>query len=132
MGYNTIFEGELKFKKELRASEIAHLEKNFGERIEYKSGNDSYFDIVFNEDYTGIKWDDRTEKTYYMEEIIQHVIDMGYELEGVLKAQGEEHDDRWELHIKDGQAVRIECPRIGQKVECPHCGETFNLETEDE
>lgn len=42
-------------------------------------------------------------------------------LTGKLIAQGEDIDDRWELVIENGRAVKKETRPIGAAIICPHC-----------
>lgn len=62
MGYTTNFKGELKFTKELKASELAKLSSMLGEDCrehpewDYE-GPLYYIDLELLEDFSGIKWD---------------------------------------------------------------------------
>ena len=138
MGYNTEFRGELKFKKELTASQLAKISSFLGEdgrdHPEW-CANLSYINLELNADFSGIQWND-TEKTYDMvgcvNLIIREMVKIcpDFELEGKFLAQGEDIDDRWNLIIENGMAVRKELSVKGKKIErkkieCPHCGEVF-------
>ena len=144
MGYTTRFTGTLKFTKELKASEIAHLGKILGADLRHLSpkvwkypeeiASAQYsIDLSFTQDYSGLKWDS-SEKSYDMEEQVDAVIkymqaqfpDFG--LEGHMNAQGEDVDDRWVLTIENNKAIKVLTPPQGKKVQCPHCGEYFYLE----
>ena len=141
MGYNTDFRGELKFSKELTASQLNEIKKFFGEDTrdhpEWGCSTDpfsgNYIDLELLDDFSGIKWNG-AEKTYCMIESVNIIIDNmrklvpDFSFIGELIAQGEEFDDRWKLVIKEGKAVKIDIIMEGQKVQCPHCEEYFILE----
>lgn len=138
MGYTTIFQGELKFVNELSASELAYMKQYLGEDCrdhpEWKKTLDNYYvDLEFNDDFSGIRHND-AEKTYNMVEVINFIINEmkkkkpDFMLVGKMLAQGEDIDDRWELIIKDGEAISIDLPHTGTKITCPQCGEEFYLE----
>jgi hypothetical protein len=136
MGYNTEFQGEFKFNQELTASQLAKVKSFLGEDCrdhpEWNVKDLYYINLELLEDFTGLKWD-RTEKTYGMVEalnliIVQMRVDMpSFNLTGKLLAQGEDIDDRYEIIIRDGVAIRVDIKPTGTKVECPHCGESFYL-----
>ena len=141
MGYSTDFEGELKFKREMKASELAALTKVLSKDrrdIGYKDDsiyeNGKYgtywyhIELELTENFDGIKWNGQ-EKTYDLVGIVNWLIDkFNLELEGELIAQGEDSEDRWKLIIQDGRAIKKEWPKIGQKVTCPYCEHDFILE----
>jgi len=139
MGYSTSFEGELKFTRELKASEIVALKKYLGQDRRnigyadptiYKNGKyGSYWyhiDYELNDDLTGIRWNQR-EKSYEMEYIAQWLIDEmrkvipDFGLEGRMSAQGEDVDDRWVLIASGEGVVKHEVVISGPKIICPHC-----------
>ena len=137
MGYNTIFKGVLKFKKELIVPQIVFLNSMFGEDLrehsEWLEDYDNsdyltYINLRFTKDYTGIEWNDSCEKTYNLDGIVNVIIENmrkhypDFELEGKLIAQGEDIEDRWELIINDnGFAEKRYIITIGDKIICPHC-----------
>lgn len=142
MGYSTDFVGELKFKNELTASQLAKVKSFLGE--DWRDHPEwvcptpkayvNYIDLELLDDFSGIKWNG-AEKTSGMVESVNLIVsetqklwpDFG--LIGKLAAQGEEVTDRWELFIgEDGLAYRRDIPLVGQKVRCPHCDEEFILE----
>lgn len=138
MGYTTKFQGELKFSKELTASQLAALQAMMGEDCrdhpEWGAKDLYYIDLELTKDFSGLKWSG-SEKTYSMEKLVNVVIkemrkkwaDFG--LTGTFAAQGEDVEDRWTLVIgKDGLAEKHKVPIIGQRVTCPHCEEEFILE----
>lgn len=139
MGYNTIFKGELKFTSEPTAKQLSKLNSMFGEDCrehpEWGRKDLSYIDLLITDDFTGIRWDDGTEKTYNLEQIVNVVLfqmrkeypDFG--LSGFLSAQGEDAEDRWDLFIgDDGFAHKRMVPIPGTKVQCPSCDHRFYVE----
>jgi len=141
MGYTTTFVGALEFTHELKASEIAHLSKILG--IDFREapqnlGRDFLtqdlgqyaIDLKFTKDYSGLEWDGH-EKSEAMANQVEFVIaymrdtfsDFG--LKGQMKAQGEDVDDTWVLHMENGKVITTPIPHIGEKIQCPHCGEYF-------
>jgi hypothetical protein len=137
MGYSTQYIGELKFKKELVASELAYLKQFLGKDVrdheDWPQVDNYYISLEFTDNYDGLKWD-YSEKVYGMDEIINFIIDQmclkfsDFELEGEFNCQGEDIDDRYQIVIKENRAVKIETPPIGTKIECPHCEREFYLE----
>ena len=145
MGYSTNFDGELKFKKELTGSQLAHLktflgadrrEIGFGEDNSPYESDDEYWyhiDLGLTDDFSGLKWNG-AEKTYDLDCIINFITKQmrkkykDFELIGDLTAQGEEFDDRWKLVMKNGVAKRVDVVIKGKKITCPYCEESFILE----
>jgi len=138
MGYHTAFRGELKFTKELLASQIAYLQTILGEDCrdhpEWNTRNLYCIDLELNVDYSGIGWDE-SEKTYDMDLLVELVIRLMQErypdfgLEGKLSASGEEFDDRWELVVENNMVERREVVIEGTVIECPNCESKFVLAT---
>ena len=136
MGYYTDFKGELKFTEELKASQIAKvksfLDENCRNHPEWGNTDLHYVDLEFLPDFSGLKWNG-AEKTYGMVEIVNMIIQNmkkempTFGLEGKFLAQGEDIDDRWELIIENGFAIKKDLPQSGQKVICPHCEQYFYL-----
>ena len=140
MGYNTSFKGELRFKSEATAPQLAVLSAMLGEDLRdhpdwhadrHTAG---YIDLELTKDFGGLKWNGG-EKTYYLVESVNAIIrEMRkafptFGLEGQLLAQGESIEDRWFLTIgDDGLARKSEIAIKGQKIRCPHCDEDFTLE----
>jgi hypothetical protein len=138
MGYSTDFTGELKFKEELTASQLAELKKFLGkDRREIGFGDDGkvyesddeywyHIDLEFNDDFTGVRWDG-SEKTYCLEHIVNFLTRQmrlkwpEFELVGEMEAQGEEYSDKWILKMKDGRAERCNIIIKGIETVCPHC-----------
>lgn len=141
MGYSTDFKGELKFSKELTASQLNKIKSFLGEdtRSHPEWGGECgvydgyYIDLQLLDDFSGLKWDG-AEKTYSMVDAINLIIKNmckdipEFTFIGELIAQGEEFDDRWKIIIKDGRAVKKDIIMDGKKVACPHCDEIFILE----
>lgn len=141
MGYTTTFKGTLKFNPDLTAKELGHLKKYLGEDIrdhlEWLEGGFEEKDLYYvqfeiNDDFSGIEWDG-SEKFYGSVDCVNLLtkemrkVRPDFEFTGELQAQGEEADDRWILRMKDGIAKGVKLVSSGDKVECPHCGETFSL-----
>lgn len=145
MGYSTEFFGELKFKKELKASELGELKKylqkdrrdiGFEDNAKaYEDPDTEYWyhiDLELNDDFSGLKWDE-SEKTYGLDHIVNFITRQmrlkfpDFELEGELQAQGEEYDDRWILRMVDGRAIKIEIPSPTDTITCPHCDGKFSI-----
>lgn len=138
MGYTTQFKGELLFTTDVTQKELALIKTFFGEDLrehpEWQGrAQGSYIDLRFNELFTGIEWDDETEKNHgivsHINLIIEEVqkINPDFGLKGEMVAQGEDLDDRWRIVIENGIAVKKEIPASGDKVICPHCGEEFRV-----
>lgn len=149
MGYSTEFKGVLNFNTELTASQLAYLAKFLGkDRRDLGIFDDEayakadygdywyHFDLELTDSFDGVKWN-QAEKTDNMEGIVNFLIDKmqevcpGFTFEGTLYAQGEDCEDRWELRMVNGRAVRIDVPILGQKINCPLCGGTFILDNSE-
>lgn len=140
MGYTTTFNGELKFKKELTASQLAELKKYLGEdrrEIGFEEDSEVYetddeywynIDLELTNDFSGLKWNG-AEKTYGLEHIVNFVTKQmrkkypDFELVGELNAQGEDTEDRWILQMENGKAIRKELKIKLKKCKCPNCRE---------
>jgi hypothetical protein len=157
MGYSTTFTGELKFKTEPTAKQLAHLktflskdrrEIGFENNADVYESDDEYWyhiDLELLDDFSGLKWNG-AEKTYGLHHIVNFLTRQmrkkwkDFELTGQLSAQGEEAEDRWVLVMEKGiakkrklkiDAVEVECPNCGEKskkVICYHCEQEFILE----
>lgn len=144
MGYNTIFKGELKFKIEPTVQALgklnAMLGEDFREHKEWAKWVDgtrlSYIDLVLTDDFSGLRWNDATEKTYDLEKIVTAVIGImresfpDFALTGSLNAQGEDAEDRWDLVMDASGTVasKKKVPIPGTKTRCPNCDHTFYVE----
>ena len=139
MGYQTDFDGVLKFKNEPSMQEIKKINKlmNFLDPDEHpeflRNPGDklSYIQFELTDDIDGIKWDG-SEKFYNAVEAVNFILlnmraefpDFGFT--GELLARGESAKDVWKLAIVDGKAVRVDIS-VGDSYECPHCREEFLL-----
>lgn len=140
MGYTTTFTGQLKFKNELTTSALAKLKTFLGEDVGDHAEWDaecSYIDLRITDDFSGIEWDDETEKNNGM---VSHVNLISremkkefpnFELEGNLLAQGEYHKDQWVLMMENGIAVEKKLEIKGTFVTCPNCDHEFKVLTND-
>ena len=139
MGCTTNFKGTLKFKKELTSSQLAYLNNILGEDCrehpEWNTTDLYHIDLKLSDDFSGMKWKG-TEKTYDMDKLVNVVIrEMRkqypeFAVTGKFVAQGEDIDDRWELVIENGFAVKKEISLTGKIIECPHCGKKFEYTKE--
>jgi hypothetical protein len=138
MGYSTRFTGELRFKEELTARQVAALTQMFAEDCrdhpEWEAPGLYYVDLEFNEDFTALRWNG-AEKTYDLHLIVNVVIAQmrkrwpGFALDGTLIAQGEDIEDRWALVIgEDGLAQKQPIALTGTRVTCPHCNRQFVMQ----
>lgn len=139
MGYNTEFKGKLLFKKELTASQLSKVQSFLGEDCrdhpEWIGGDELYYvDLVLLDDFSGLRWNDETEKTYGLDKVINMITANmrsfmpNFCLVGKLLAQGEEIDDRWELIMDStGKAHKKDLPQTGDKIICPHCEQHFYI-----
>lgn len=138
MGYNTRFTGELKFKNELTASQLSKIKGFIGEDCrehpEWNGNGLYYVKLVFLDDFSGVKWDENSESTYDLPEIVNMITTNmrllwpDFSFEGKLSAQGEDADDRWTLVINDdGMAEEVRMEIEDGIIECPHCHEMINL-----
>jgi hypothetical protein len=141
MGYNTTFKGQLKFTCEPTLKMLAKLNPMMGEDFrDHKDWNHSecqgYIDLLLLDDFSGLRWNDGTEKTYGLVETVNAVIEImrrdfpDFGLTGFLEAQGEDAEDRWNLVMgEDGVARKMNVPIPGVKVTCPDCHHKFYVET---
>jgi hypothetical protein len=138
MGYHTEFKGKLEFTTEMTATQLAALKKMLGEDCrdhpEYEAPGLYYIDLELMEDFSGLEWSG-AEKTYDMEQLVNVVIKQmrkqwpEFGLSGILAAQGEDIEDRWELRIgDDGFAQKRKIVISGTRIVCPHCEGTIILE----
>ena len=137
MGHNTNYKGILKFKNGVTGRQLAKLNKYLGEDCrdhdDWDSGDLTYIDLEIAKDYVGLQYDG-TEKSYDMIEKINFLIEEmqktfpEFSLEGKFLAQGEDIDDRYEIIIEDGIAIKKDMKPSGKKVLCPHCEEHFYIE----
>lgn len=143
MGYNTNYEGELKFTHDITVREIRILESIFGEDIrghtewgDFLEGGGywCWLNLELLPDFSGIIWDG-SEKTNDLHEIINFVIRYmrkdfpNFGLEGEMKYQGEEIGDVGYLQFdNNGWLHDIPITLDGDIITCPHYEEQFVLE----
>lgn len=138
MGYTTKFTGKLEFASEPPVAVIRKINSLTDEDVrdhpEWDSDGFYFIDFRVTDELDGIEHTG-AEKTYEADKIVNFILRLvreeypDFALKGEILAQGEEHDDRWRLVIgPDGWAKRVEWPRVGQRVRCPHCEEEFTLE----
>lgn len=126
MGYNTDFEGVLKFKTKPTVEELERLNEIMGEEVP----GASYCQFMITKKFDGIEWD-RSEKFYDAEKAAQYVIDYmrekfpAFGLVGDLQAQGESIEDRWILRCTGDKAEKIDSTPMGERIKCPYCREEF-------
>lgn len=129
MGYSTYFTGKIKIVPEPTASKIAFIK-------EYYDETDDRLDLEFSKDLSHLQHNG-AEKSRLDEVKMQEFIDAcvsefpDIKFLGILKASGEDYDDRWELIVENNQATREEKVLTGPKVECPYCNEEFNVIEDD-
>lgn len=136
MGYNTDFEGELKFTKILTPDQTAVVETALNElRDDQQTYNNTrlYIALEMTDAKDGIQWTG-DEKTYDMDTAVMMVLETlnrvvpGLSLHGRLLAQGEEIRDRWYLDVSQG-IVSIKEIKLDNVIqECPSCGHEFIVE----
>lgn len=138
MGYTTQFQGVVKITPELKTSQVKFIQGMFGDMREWnpeeaKRLDFTWFDFEFNEEMDGLQWDG-TEKFYDADTKMQYLIDRAVEkypelsFNGILQAQGEEIDDRWQLVVNDNKVKKVEVTLKGKIITCPRCEEKFELE----
>lgn len=141
MWYSTNFDGVLYFKTPVANNDLAFLNTilwaDVREHPEWNDVNNlTRIDLELLEDFSGIKWD-WSEKTYDMEEKIKLIIrlmrerDAHFMLSGILSAQWEEPDDRYDIVVEGGNIYRKEY-KLVWIVQCPHCWESFNPKEEQD
>lgn len=110
MGYTTEFRGTINLEPVLTAAQVAELEtfaeERHGGNVDVYAGFPGFWcQWIPTNDGAGIEWDGN-EKFYHGEEWMKLIIDRflkpwGIVGNGLILAQGEEIDDRWELIVKD-------------------------------
>ncbi len=144
MGYTTQFKGELKFAAPVTNEVLAQLStflgkdrRDLGYQTDDIYAGGKYGDYWYHIDYeitpdfSGIQHND-SEKSYCMDGIAQWLIDKMREkyptfaLVGIMTAQGEDIDDRWEMiATPDGRIQKRDLTPSGQSVICPNCDHHF-------
>lgn len=141
MGYTTDFKGELLFKNEPTASQLAFMKNIFDEDCrdhpEWAANGLYSVDIEFNDNFTGIRHNGM-EKTYDFDKLINLFIRLvkekypDFELKGELLAQGEEVGDIWYLRMVNNVAEKHDIASfVGKEVVCPSCHHSFSLSDDD-
>lgn len=133
MGYNTKFEGELRFTAPMSVGALAVLDNLLGEDRRLHPEWDApdtfyYIDLELTSDQLGLKWDG-SEATYGMVDAVNTVIQEmrkvmpEFGLAGMMLAQGDEVGDVWILEFgENGFAVkrRVEIERAISEVAAKH------------
>jgi len=140
MGYSTTFTGKLKFKKELTATQLAYLNTilgkdrrdiGFEDDSKVYENKDNYWyhiDLELTEDFSALKWNG-SEKTYDLDSIVNFITKRmkaqweDFELTGKMSAKGEDAEDRWNLIMVNGKAIKEELKIISKECTCPKCSE---------
>ncbi len=138
MGYTTQFQGEIKITPELNASQIKFIKGMYGDMRDWSPSNAKllgldYFQWELTDSLDSLKWDGG-EKFYSADKCMEYIIEKSVEkypelkFNGIIQAQGEEFNDRWQLIVKNNKVTRKDIELKGQKVTCPYCEEDFILE----
>ena len=139
MGYTTVFTGSLDFVGDISRSRLSYLKNNIlghacRDHPEWEGAKGLYYiDLELLDNFKGIQWNG-AEKVYDMDKLVNVVIRQmrqrfpDFKLQGIMYAQGEDFDDKWELVINnDGWAVKEKSKITGEAARCPHCGKKFEL-----
>lgn len=139
MGYDTQFDGILKFKNELTIPQLTKIRTFLGEDCrehpEWGKTNLTYIDLELSKDYSGLKWDG-SEKTYDLKDKINLIITEmkksfpDFELEGHLLAQGDSIEDRYYISIENGVAVESDIldKKTVEQVICRSCDKPISVD----
>lgn len=141
MGYTTRFTGQLGFKTEPTATQLARLNEMFGEDCrdhpEWGTTGLYHVDLELTKDFKGVMHDG-SEKSYDMEKIVNVVTQQmrkewpDFSFTGSLAAQGEDAEDRWQLYVgDDGIAEKRKTLIVGTRCVCPECGHNFIIEASE-
>jgi hypothetical protein len=113
MGYQTEFTGSVTVEPPLAAAQVAHLREFSEERHDDwdipNIPRSVWCDWVATDDGTAIKWNG-TEKFYDGDQWMRYLIDTfiqpaGHVVNGVIEAQGEDPDDRWDLVVTHNEVT---------------------------
>ena len=120
MGYNTKFEGVLKFNQEIPNTVISKINRMLGQNCrEHPEWADSsglkVIDLKFTDDFSGLTYSGH-ENSGLNERMVNVVILEirkhlpSFSFTGSMRAQGEEPDDRWVIiiNLKTGLAEKSE------------------------
>lgn len=138
MGYTTQFQGKIKIEPELSAKQIKFIEGMHGDMRYFAPDDAKRLDICWQQwelsaDLDALEWDGN-EKFYDADKCMEYVIGKCLEkwpdmkFNGIVQAQGEEFDDRWQLIVKDNTVSKKEVALKGRVITCPNCEEKFELE----
>jgi hypothetical protein len=119
MGYNTDYSGTIHIEN-LDLAKIRILKKYLGQDKRDLKGRlidpqtqtalpFYHFDVVLNEDLTGLRWDDRMEKTYGMLEMLnflRQVATLEFREGDAMVCQGEDSADRYLLVVENNEMVK--------------------------
>ena len=142
MGYTTKFTGDLRFTRELTASQLAKVASYFAEDCRKHPEWDppefaSYIDLELTKDFRGLRHDG-SEKSSLSPEMVTMLIRLlsrdipHFGLSGELQAQGDDVEDRWILRMMNWtEAVKIPKPPDGTLVVCPECEHRFFLKDKE-
>lgn len=141
MGYTTAFQGVLRFTAPLISEQRQALDALFLEdrrdHPEWDAPDTfNYVDLCLADHGKGIQWDETTEKTYGMVDIVNTVLRLlrstwpEFGLTGRLLAQGDESNDRWYVVMgADGWAHRVSVASPAeQETTCPQCRQCVDLD----
>lgn len=138
MGYSTNFTGKLKFKKDLKAKELALLNQFLGKDrrdIGFEEDNKAYIkndeywyhiDFELTPEFDGLQWNgaEKCNDLHHIANFLTRQMRIKYpnfELVGEMSAQGEEVKDRWILRMEKGIAKKIPIKLSTKKINCPLC-----------
>lgn len=86
-----------------------------------------WFQWELNDSLDGLKWDGDEkfcDADECMEYIIKHTVKKypNLKFNGIIQAQGEDFDDRWQLIVKNNKVTRKDVKIAGDVIKCPDCG----------
>lgn len=112
MGYDTHFEGQIDIVPPLSLKEFNKITKFIEKRHSTQHGAPgSWCGWELTEDGDAIIWDGVekfSEGAEWMKYLIEYNIGKSYTLNGTIEAMGEEHDDRWDLIVKDNKVFVLD------------------------
>ena len=120
MGYNTNYEGELRFNKELSIQELNKLKTFLNEDCrdhpEWNREDLTHIDLEFLDDFSGLRYNG-AEKSYQMTEKINLIINEmkkefpDFELSGGFSAH-DDYGEKWIIEIENNVAIEKEYKSI--------------------
>ena len=136
MGYNTNFDGILKFKHEPTGKELAKLKTILGQDCrnhkEWETDCTDSIDLMLTDDFSGVTWDE-SEKTYNLDKSINILTTQmrkkysNFCLQGTLTAVNDYGEHFKIILDENGFAECFVSPVLGDDIECPCCKEKFIL-----